>query len=292
MDDPTTSGVTEGFGLMFYNARYYDPALGRFAQADTLIPGGAQGLDRYAYVNNSPVNFTDPSGHLSEKEVCKYFGYCDKKAAENGLGKNLTKLLWGTKITWGDTILLGEDKGRASIYATLVLFANTNDNTLVGGLWNIQAGERVQIEQAAGFDYSAAYNQENDVWESADKNGNQWCTDDNCIQWTGGKQPATHTAEDLFIAENYIGYGLSNYYYLDGWAYAEAVWGFGRGVVDIYVAAQTGGAPLPLAVDGFWLIRGAMQGLAPKSTYPIVSFINPHSPPPWYIPQLGFTPLP
>jgi len=63
VDDPTTSGITEGFGLMFYNARYYDPALGRFAQADSIIPGGAQGLDRYAYVNNSPVNFTDPSGH-------------------------------------------------------------------------------------------------------------------------------------------------------------------------------------------------------------------------------------
>jgi len=63
VDDPTTSGVTEGFGLMFYNARYYDPALGRFVSADSLIPGGAQGMDRFAYVNNSPVNFTDPSGH-------------------------------------------------------------------------------------------------------------------------------------------------------------------------------------------------------------------------------------
>jgi hypothetical protein len=27
------------------------------------VPAGAQGLDRYAYVNNSPVNFIDPSGH-------------------------------------------------------------------------------------------------------------------------------------------------------------------------------------------------------------------------------------
>jgi hypothetical protein len=25
LDDPLTSGVTEGFGLMFYNARWYDP---------------------------------------------------------------------------------------------------------------------------------------------------------------------------------------------------------------------------------------------------------------------------
>lgn len=30
MDDPSTSGVTEGFGLMFYNARWMDPTLGRF----------------------------------------------------------------------------------------------------------------------------------------------------------------------------------------------------------------------------------------------------------------------
>ncbi len=48
---------------MYYNARWYDPSLGRFAQADTIVPGGAQGYDRYAYVNNDPVRYTDPSGH-------------------------------------------------------------------------------------------------------------------------------------------------------------------------------------------------------------------------------------
>ncbi|NUQ85522.1 MAG: RHS repeat-associated core domain-containing protein, partial [Anaerolineales bacterium] len=65
MDDPSTAGVTEGFGLMFYNARWMDPALGRFAQADTIIPPGTQGLDRYAYANNSPVMYIDPSGHTT-----------------------------------------------------------------------------------------------------------------------------------------------------------------------------------------------------------------------------------
>jgi len=54
---------TSDFGLHFYNARWYDSSLGRFAQADTIVPGGVQGLDRYAYVNNSPVMYTDPSGH-------------------------------------------------------------------------------------------------------------------------------------------------------------------------------------------------------------------------------------
>jgi RHS repeat-associated protein len=27
-----------GTGLYLYNARYYDPALGRFTQADTIVP--------------------------------------------------------------------------------------------------------------------------------------------------------------------------------------------------------------------------------------------------------------
>jgi RHS repeat-associated protein len=53
------------FGLHFYNARWYDSSLGRFAQADTIIPGGIQGLDRYAYANNNPVRYTDPSGHCA-----------------------------------------------------------------------------------------------------------------------------------------------------------------------------------------------------------------------------------
>jgi RHS repeat-associated protein len=62
-DSATDLAASASFGLMFYNARWYDPALGRMAQADTIVPGGVQGLDRYAYVNNSPVNYVDPSGH-------------------------------------------------------------------------------------------------------------------------------------------------------------------------------------------------------------------------------------
>jgi len=53
----------DGFGLLFYNARWYSPTLGRFVSADTVIPPGVQGLDRYAYVNNNPLRYTDPSGH-------------------------------------------------------------------------------------------------------------------------------------------------------------------------------------------------------------------------------------
>jgi len=38
--------------------------LSRFISADTVTAGGSQGLNRYAYVGNSPVNNTDPTGHM------------------------------------------------------------------------------------------------------------------------------------------------------------------------------------------------------------------------------------
>jgi RHS repeat-associated protein len=54
------------FGLLFYNARWYDPALGRFTQPDTVVPSGPQGYDRYAYTSNNPVRYVDPTGHFVE----------------------------------------------------------------------------------------------------------------------------------------------------------------------------------------------------------------------------------
>ncbi|HKZ54830.1 MAG TPA: RHS repeat-associated core domain-containing protein [Anaerolineales bacterium] len=41
-------------GLYCYRARWYDPELGRFVQADTIVPGPGDPLayDRYAYVHN------------------------------------------------------------------------------------------------------------------------------------------------------------------------------------------------------------------------------------------------
>ncbi|MBN1587516.1 MAG: hypothetical protein JW937_08860 [Candidatus Omnitrophica bacterium] len=58
-------------GLYFYNARYYDPELGRFTQADTQVqaPQNPQSLNRYSYALNNPLIYTDPTGH----SVLKFF---------------------------------------------------------------------------------------------------------------------------------------------------------------------------------------------------------------------------
>ena len=52
-------------GLYYYGARYYDPELGRFVQPDTIIPdlGNPQSYNRYSYVLNNPLRYTDPTGH-------------------------------------------------------------------------------------------------------------------------------------------------------------------------------------------------------------------------------------
>jgi len=137
---PTTFGFTgqrqDGTGLLYYGARYYDPTLGRFASADSIVPGSASGkggaaatlgqdggaalrpltvdfhepgfasaialenastqakgfwfqmsgqdrqqakadtgpgnpqaLNRYSYVLNNPLRYTDPTGHEENNSV-------------------------------------------------------------------------------------------------------------------------------------------------------------------------------------------------------------------------------
>jgi RHS repeat-associated protein len=50
-------------GIYFFNARWMDPSLGRFTSPDTIVPTGTQAWDRYAFVNNNPVRYNDPTGH-------------------------------------------------------------------------------------------------------------------------------------------------------------------------------------------------------------------------------------
>ena len=57
-------GNSFGLGLMDYKARFYDAYLSRWTQPDSIIPdGNPQSLNRYSYVNNSPIGYNDPSGH-------------------------------------------------------------------------------------------------------------------------------------------------------------------------------------------------------------------------------------
>jgi RHS repeat-associated protein len=51
--------------LIYMGARWYLPGVGRFISADTIVPypTNPQSFNRFSYVRNNPLNFTDPTGH-------------------------------------------------------------------------------------------------------------------------------------------------------------------------------------------------------------------------------------
>jgi len=91
-------------GVYDYGARMYSPSLGRFISADSIVPeaGRPQSWNRYAYVRNNPLRYTDPTGHFElgsgvqdehgqvagynkDSELWKYFidlGYDDEQITE------------------------------------------------------------------------------------------------------------------------------------------------------------------------------------------------------------------
>lgn len=77
LEDPSGNLPFEAFGgheldpthgLLYGGARLYDPKFGTFASPDPLRSSGvgSQAFNPYAYANNDPVNWFDPSGFAAE----------------------------------------------------------------------------------------------------------------------------------------------------------------------------------------------------------------------------------
>jgi RHS repeat-associated protein len=61
--------MLNGLNIIHMNGRIYDPTLGRFLQADPHIQAASnsQSYNRYSYVLNNPMSYTDPSGYFFKK---------------------------------------------------------------------------------------------------------------------------------------------------------------------------------------------------------------------------------
>jgi RHS repeat-associated protein len=59
--------MVDGFDIVHMNGRIYDNMIGRFLQADPVVqdPSNTQNFNRYTYVWNNPLAYTDPSGYSS-----------------------------------------------------------------------------------------------------------------------------------------------------------------------------------------------------------------------------------
>ncbi|MEZ2416362.1 RHS repeat-associated core domain-containing protein [Luteibacter sp. RCC_6_2] len=64
-----TGHVTDpASGFVYMQARYYDPAVGRFSSVDPKLssPGDLSTFGRYNYANNNPVVMVDPDGRVAQ----------------------------------------------------------------------------------------------------------------------------------------------------------------------------------------------------------------------------------
>ena len=67
----------DALGLVNMNARIYDPLLGRFLSPDPEVTDTErmQNFNRYSYVLNNPLAYTDPSGESWLDSVKDFFGF-------------------------------------------------------------------------------------------------------------------------------------------------------------------------------------------------------------------------
>lgn len=99
--------------LIHMNGRVYDPILGRFLSADPIIqaPGNLQSFNRYSYVLNNPLSFTDPSGFSWWSKTVKKAKNAVKKVGQffKDNWKSIVSIAVGVilgPLTFGGSILL------------------------------------------------------------------------------------------------------------------------------------------------------------------------------------------
>ncbi|MBL8188224.1 MAG: IPT/TIG domain-containing protein, partial [Acidobacteria bacterium] len=136
-------------GGMYYRARWYDPTQGRFFSEDPASYLG--GINLYAYVNNNPINNSDPFG--------LYGGIDDLAFAGGGfvvglLGQGISDLMSGQFSGWED--YAGAAVGGAAGGWSLLYIGPVGAGAVGGGLTNFaKQGFKNLSRKQCGFDYSS-----------------------------------------------------------------------------------------------------------------------------------------
>jgi len=93
------------YHLYNYDARLYDPVVGRFISPDTIVPEpfNPQSLNRYAYCLNNPLRYTDPSGHQNDDDDDELEEYT---LEEITVTAQRTDNSYWWLVGWGGTVLV------------------------------------------------------------------------------------------------------------------------------------------------------------------------------------------
>ena len=148
-------------------ARFYNPVIGRFTQEDTYR---GDGLNLYAYCQNNPVYYVDPSGHfcipMAEKILA---AISEGTVAGQDLEKLKKYLTEKKKLDAGDKLVaekLGVGSGTGTESKFLEVFATADDYSLSENTFNNHILDRHEPESA--YKSKSHFNIDFDIKEGID----------------------------------------------------------------------------------------------------------------------------
>lgn len=172
-----------GLGIYHYGARFYSLKLGRFLSADTIVPGYAnpQNLNRFSYVRNNPLRYTDPTGHLIDEGCgCGNTGttrrttitvVAGRRTRNSDSGRTFVQLpsqptipttpttaVTAVTAISGNNPSIGEPRDLGEYESGIWVGGGQPNDYYVGGYTPEEEGDRVYLTgSSASLDYGAVY---------------------------------------------------------------------------------------------------------------------------------------
>ena len=222
-------------GLIHMNGRLYDPAIHRFLQPDNYVqdPYNTQNYNRYGYVLNNPLKYTDPSGEefiAAAVAIAVYVSAATYTISAmvgppvfswGGFMKTVTMAFVSSVITFG----IGEGLNTITNFLTKTAVGALAHGTVQGGLSSIQGGNFW-----SGFASGSLSSVAASLWQGGSTSG---------CKWEGG-------------LDGGFEYSVRNYQGISGFLGAK------NGIGTVLFGAISGGAGAALTGGNFW--QGAVTG--------------------------------
>ena len=153
-----TGSVADSSGLLYMNARYYNPTTARFLSQDTYTGSASVPWTQhlYAYCNNNPVNMVDPTGHMAGRP-------CTVNINDGGSGLSSYELMKRSVTPEPQTasaqqpqteplsdIPEDDNTGTFTIGVSGQAEAGVSLATSVGYSWDVNGGEAWQLSGGIG----------------------------------------------------------------------------------------------------------------------------------------------
>jgi RHS repeat-associated protein len=178
--------------MVYMQARYYDPAIGRFLSIDPITPQAGE-FNRYSYGKSNPLGWNDPSGMFPENQIqcgvypCTTFGGgaqdsggCDADECKEYRALN-QKILrdQGAALKEAGKVAGTEAAMMAATGPIAKLVGRIVGVFRIGASAGINAAERAEIERSMGLLREAAQRKGNfglgsATREQAERMGREW----------------------------------------------------------------------------------------------------------------------